>query len=529
MKSPTKEQPTANQKIAKAAGTVMAAYILVSVVNVLRNVIILRTFGAGLEMDAFTAANRVADTLFNIIAGGALASAFVPTFTGLLTQNEKKAAWKLASAIINWVLIIAAGLSLLAAAFAPQIVRYVLAPGFVENAQQFQLTVQLMYVTLISVAIFALSGLVMGILNAHQSFLFPALAPAFYSIGQIFGVLFLAPVMGIFGLAWGVVIGAGLHLLIQLPKLVRLNGKYSLELGVKDHYVHEVGLLMLPRLVGVSIVQINFWVNINLASRYMEGSATGVQYGFALMLLPLNFIAQAIATASLPTFSEQYALGKMEEMRQSFSSAMRSILLLSIPASVGLIVLRYPIIRFLYENGVNFTAQSTELVAWALLWYAVGLVGHSVLEIVVRAFYAQHDTKTPVMVGAASMGLNILLSISLAAVFDRVGWMPHGGLALANSIATAIEVSVLLWLLRKRLHGIGGLKILALTWRSLIAVVLMGAGVIGFLSITNGLPDLFRLLGGLVLGVMIYGGMVFFLKIKELETIWTLVKRKLPG
>jgi len=316
--------------------------------------------------------------------------------------------------------------------------------------------------------------------------------------------------------------------LIQVPKLLKLNGKYALELGLKDKYVHEVGLLMLPRLVGVSIVQINFWVNTNLASRYVEGSASAVQYGFALMLMPLNFIAQAIATASLPTFSEQYALGKMQEMRNSFSSAMRSILLLAIPASVGLIVLRFPIIRFLYEDGVVFTEQSTRLVGWALLWYAAGLVGHSALEIVVRAFYAQHDTKTPVMVGVAAMGLNILLSITLAAVFDRVGWMPHGGLALANSIATAIEVSILLWLLRKRLHGIGGSEILALTWRSLVSAVLMWGAVMGFLSLGSSLPNLLQLIGGFGIGIMVYGGMAFLLKTKELDTVINLIKRKLP-
>ncbi len=526
---PKAKFPSANQKIARAAGTVMAAYILVSVVNLVRNVVILRTFGAGLEMDAFTAANRVADTLFNIIAGGALASAFVPTFTGLLTQKAQKEAWKLASAIINWVLMIAVAVSLLAVVFAPQIVRYVLAPGYVNDPVKFQLTVQLMYINLISVVIFAISGLVMGILNAHQSFLFPALAPALYSLGQIFGVLVLAPSLGIFGLSWGVVIGAALHLLIQVPKLLRLGGRYTPELGLNNAYVREVGWLMLPRLVGVSIVQINFWVNINLASRYTEGSATAIQYGFALMLLPLNFIAQAIATASLPTFSEQFALGKTDEMRNSISSAIRSILLLSIPASIGLIVLRFPVIRFLYEGGEAFTPQDTQLVAWAVLWYAAGLVGHSVLEIVVRAFYAQHDTKTPVLIGAAAMTLNIGLSIALAGLFARIGWMAHGGPALANSLATALEVSILLWLMRKRLHGIGGGKIWASLWRSLVAAGVMGAALLAFLSWGLALPSLGQLLGGLVIGVAVYGGAAYLLRIEELTLVIGVIKRKVLG
>ena len=530
MNSPkTEKEPTANQKIARAASVVMFAYVLVSIINLIRQAVVLRTFGAGLEMDAFNAANRVAETLFNIIAGGALASAFVPTFTGLLTKSTKEAAWRLASAVINWVFIITGAASIVAALFAPQIVRYILAPGFAGDPAQVELTTQLLYVTLFSVSIFSVSGLAMGILNAHQHFLMPALAPAMYSIGQIIGVLFLAPTMGIFGLAWGVVIGAALHLLVQLPKLFRLGGKYSLQLGIHNEDVHEVGMLMLPRLLGVSIVQINFWVNINIASRYYEGSVTSVQVGFALMLLPLSFIAQAIATASLPTFSEQYALGKMDEMRDSFSSAIRSILLLSIPASVGLVVLRFPIIRFLYEDGINFTPGDTEMVAWALLWYGIGLVGHSVLEIVVRAFYAQHDTRTPVLIGAAAMGLNILLSVLLAAAFDRAGLMAHGGLALANSIATAIEVSVLLWLMRKRLKGIDGSKIWALAWRALLSVALMGAAVILFLGFVEELPVLVQLLGGLLIGIAVYGIAALVLRVQELKSLLLIVKNRVFG
>jgi putative peptidoglycan lipid II flippase len=271
------------------------------------------------------------------------------------------------------------------------------------------------------------------------------------------------------------------------------------------------------------------WVNINLASRYTEGSATAIQYGFALMLLPLNFIAQAIATASLPTFSEQFALGKTDEMRNSISSAIRSILLLSIPASIGLIVLRFPIIRFLYEGGGAFTTQDTRLVAWALLWYAAGLVGHSVLEIVVRAFYAQHDTKTPVLIGAGAMALNIGLSILLAWLFNQIGWMPHGGLALANSIATALEISILLWLMRYRLNGIGGGKIWSSLWRSLIAAVVMGGLLLWFLNLGQGFTPLVQLVGGLVIGVVIYGGLAYLLKIDELTLVVVLLKRKVFG
>ena len=478
MDSPISTQMNANRQIARAAGTVMFAFLMSSLVSLARGIIILRTFGTGYENEAFNAANRVAETIFNLIAGGALASAFVPTFTSMLTQGKKGEAWKLASSIINIVIATISFLAFTAAIFAPQVVRYLLAPDwYINEPQKFALTVQLLRIILPSTAIFGVSGLIMGILNSHQSFLVPALAPSLYSIGMIFGVLILSPDLGIFGLAWGVVIGASLHLLVQLPKLFSLKGKYHLSLGIHNSSVHDVIKLMLPRLAGVAVVQINFWVNTNLASRYSEGSVTGLTYGFALMLMPLMFIAQAIATASLPTFSAQVALGKSDEMRGSLAASLRAVLLLSIPAAIGMILLRFPLIQTLYQNDVIFTADSTRLVAWALLWYAAGLPGHSVVEIISRAFYALHDTRTPVIVGVIAMTLNIILSILLGRLFLLLGLLPLGGLALANSIATGLESIALVILMRKRLGGIEGGKILRLLLQSLIAASIMGVSV----------------------------------------------------
>ncbi len=517
---------SANQQIAKAAGTVMFAYILSSIINLARGVVILRAFGTGLENEAFWAANRVAETLFSLVAGGALASAFVPTFTAFLAKKQPDKAWKLASSIINLVLVIISLLAILAAVFAPLIVRYLLAPGFVDDPEKFNLTVRLLRIILPSTVIFSVSGLVMGILNAHQSFLFPALAPSMYSLGMIFGVVFLSPQMGIFGLAWGVVLGALLHLIIQLPKLLKLGGSYSAIFGLENPAVRQVGILMLPRLAGVAVVQINFWVNTNLASRYSEGSVTGLTYGFTLMLMPLMLIAQAIATASLPTFSAQAALGKLDEMRNSLSAAIRTVLLLSLPAAVGMILLRFPLIRLLYENGTTFTTQSTELVAWALLWYTVGLVGHSLVEIISRAFYAMQDTKTPVIVGVVVMSLNIILSLILGPLFLKIGWLAIGGLALANSIATGLEAIVLLVIMRKRLKGLEGNKIFLLTWKVILAVFIMGL-VIWYLANNLLLGNALILLIGAASGVVVYAGGLMILKVDEFTALVQLLFGKI--
>ncbi len=518
MESPNSPSLSANRQIAIAAGTVMIAYVLSSVINLAKGVVILRAFGTGMENEAFWAANRVSEVLFNLVAGGALASAFIPTFSTFLVHKQKENAWKLASSIINLVLLVISTLAILAAIFAPQVVRYILAPGFVSNPEKFQLTVQLLRIILPSTVIFSISGLVMGILNAHQSFLFPALAPSMYSLGMIFGVVFLSPSMGILGLAWGVVLGASFHLLVQLPKLVRLGGNYWPILGLDNPSVRQVGTLMLPRLAGVAVVQLNFLVNTNLASRYSEGSVTGLTYGFTLMLMPLMLIAQAIATASLPTFSAQAALGKLDEMRNSLSTALRAVFMLSIPATVGMILLRFPLIKVLYENGTTFTSESTELVAWALLWYTVGLVGHSAVEILSRAFYAMKDTRTPVAVGVIAMSLNIILSLILGPVFLRIGWLAIGGLALANSIATGLESIVLLIILRKRLNGLEGRKIFQLLWKVLLSVTWMGIALwwlVDFTNLSNGL----KLVTGTFAGAGIFAISLLVFRVEDFTVL----------
>jgi putative peptidoglycan lipid II flippase len=377
-----------------------------------------------------------------------------------------------------------------------------------------------------SAAIFALSGLVMGILNSYQKFFIPALAPSMYQIGMIFGVLVLSPSMGIFGLAWGVLIGASLHLLMQVPSLIHLGGRYTPTLGLKTPAVHEVARLMGPRLLGVAVVQLNFWINTRLASQHPEGSVTGIVIAFALMLMPQAAIAQSIAIAAMPTFSAQYALGKLNEMRHSLASSLRGVLLLSLPASLGLILLRKPIIVLLYQRG-EFDSRSTELVAWALLWYAVGLVGHSVVEIVSRAFYALHDTKTPVFVGIAAMSLNVVFSYTFSALFFRNGWLPHGGLALANSLATALEMLGLLYLMRGRLKGLEGKSILEGGFQAVAGTAVMSLGLWFWLRQTTNLSDWQVVIGGVVIGATLYALAMLALRVKEAQSVTKAIQGKL--
>lgn len=505
---------TANRQIARAAGVVMAGFVLSNLTGLVRQALVLDVFGTSAEIDAFYAAIRLPDTLFMLVAGGALASAFIPTFTGFMEQEDRAGAWELASAVLNLVVLILTGASILLAIFAPFVVKYALARGFAPEQQA--LTVSLLRVLLVSPAVFGVSGLVMGVLNTHQHFLLPALAPTLHWIGWIVGVVFFVPRTGIHGLAWGAVLGAGLHLAVQVPGVVKLPAaRYTARLGWGSASVREVIRLMGPRVFGTAIVQLNFWINVLLASGMPEGSLTAIGVAWAVMTMPQVVIAQAIAIAALPTFAAQVARGELAEMRASLASVLRGVLLLSVPAMVGLILLRTPVIQVMFEHG-EFDARSTQLVAWALLWYTAGLVSHSVVEIVSRAFYALHDTKTPVIVGAAAMGLNVALSIALAAWFGRMGWMPHGGLALALTLSTTLEMVALLVLMRRRLNGLEGRRILLGLGQAGVGSLVMGAAIWGWLALS---ASAWVQVAGVAVGGVVYAGVMWGLRVEEVRAI----------
>jgi putative peptidoglycan lipid II flippase len=519
------QQTSANRQIARAAGLVMVAFVFSQLTGLAYQVLAADAFGTDQSMDAFNAANRVAETLFRLIAGGALGSAFIPTFTELLVKEDRQKAWQLASAIGNLVLIVLSLMGILAAIFAPQIVRNILAPGFDDPALE-ELTVHLMRIMLPSAAIFGISGLVMGILNSHQVFLAPALTPAMYRLGMIFGTVILAPKMGIYGLAWGVLIGACAHLALQIPALIRQGVAYKPILGLKLPEVREVVRLMGPRFLGVAVVELNFWVNTRLASFMPEGSVTGVTFAFVLMLMPQAAIAQSIATAAMPTLAAQYARNQINGVRGSLVGILRSILLLAIPASQGLIIMRVPLIQLLLERG-EFTARSTELVSWALLWYGVGLVGHSVMEVLARAFYALHDTRTPVVVGVVAMSLNVVFSFLFSDLFERVGWMPHGGLALANSLATALEMAALLLLMQRRLKGIEGARLLQGFGSAVLGTAVMSLALWFWMSLMGKAAPWLVIAGGVIIGGVLYMVVIAALRVPEVSALFRAVRSRL--
>ncbi len=525
--SPSSARALSGRQIARAAGIVMLAYVMSGVLGIVRQSAINATFGAGAKLDAFTAAQRVPETLFVLVAGGALGSAFIPVFMRFLALDDEDAAQRLANGVITLLVAVATALAALVFILAVPITDHLLVPKAAPQTQA--LTVELMRIMLLTVIIFGVSGLAMGVLNARQHFVAPALAPSMYNLGLIFGALVLARHGNVHGLAWGAVLGSLLHLGIQLPVLLRMRFRYRPLLNLNVPGVREVLLLMGPRVLGLGIVQVNFWVNTALASGMMAGSVTALGVAFMLMFTVLGILGQSVGTAVFPTLSTLSAQHDSDDFRRTLARALSSVLFLSIPAGIGLAVVSQPVVALLYERG-EWTSTATAGTAWALALFSIGLAGHSVLEILVRAFYALHDTWTPVKIGTAAMALNIALSLVLIRVFgypDSTNFArgPFGGLALAMSISTAVESTTLWIILRRRIGGIEERRVLGSAARTLIAALIMAAAAGGFLLALPDLVVLFRALGAMGIGALVFGIAALALDVEEAEMVRRVLRR----
>ncbi len=508
----------------------MAFFVVSRVMGLLREIVIARQFGTSAQLDAYLAAFRIPDLLFALMAGGALGSALIPVLADYLERDDERGAWRLASAVINWVVLVLGAAGVLAAVGAPVLVRTVIAPGFMPAQQE--LTAGLMRWMLISTVVFGVSGVVMGILNARQHFMLPALAPAIYNAAIILGAWLLGPGMGVQGAVVGVVLGAAGHLLVQLPALRRLDVRYWPRLAPTDAGVREVGRLMAPRALGLAAVELNHLVNVILASGLAVGSLAALNYGRLMMLLPEGIIAQSVAIAAFPTFSALVARGQHAELRRVLLTTLRSVLYLTLPATIGLILLREPLVETLLQRGA-FDAHSSQATAWALLFYAFGLVGHALVEITTRAFYALHDPRTPVMVGVAAMAANALLSLLLMSLFGAAGWAPHGGLALANTLATSAEMAVLLYLISGRLGGFGQARVLGALWRMGLGCLATAAVLIGLKATFVGAPAWVLAGVGIVIGGGAYGLTTLALRSEEpvvlMRMLWQRLRTGQPS
>lgn len=511
------EDSSSAVRVARSSLIVIFGLGLSFVVAYISQRIVAYRFGTGSEMDAFTAADNIPSLLFTMLSGGALAFAFIPVYTQLLTKGESREADRLFSNVVNSLVILIGLASIIAAILAPTLVSapWGIAPDYPPEIQQ--LTTDLLRILLCATVIFAVSSLAAGTLHSHQHFLLPALSPSMHSLGIIIGALFFTQKFGIYGLAWGVVLGASLHLLVQVPGLIHYHVHWIPDLGWKNPALHHVGLLMAPRIVDLMLARISIhWVNSNLGSGLGEGRVAALGYAYSIMNMPWTLIGTAIGIAVFPTMSAFAAKNDVRAQREALSGSIRAILTLALPAAIALILLGRIIIQVLLEGG-EFTRESTELVYYALAFYSVALISQSVLGVVVRAFAAQQDTLTPLLVSLFTFTLNIGLAIWLSRPRE-VGGFEHGGLALANGIAVGVEALIGLVILHRRWGSVDAARILMDFGRAALASAGMAAIIIGLNTLLplSPLPNL--LLSG-TLGLLIYFSLAYALGIHEVRTI----------
>jgi putative peptidoglycan lipid II flippase len=490
-----------------------------------RQLIINNQFGLSYELDVFNAANNIPDLLSALISGGALGVALIPILSEYLEKRGRGETWGLFVRILNLAFIVTALLSILIALLAPWLIDRVIAPGF--PAEQKALSVELMRLDLIAILIFSISGLAMAGLQANQHFILPALAPALYNIGQIFGAFMLSPAagyeiagftfphfnLGIHGLVYGVVLGSLLHLGIQIPGLLRYGFRWRAVVGIHTPGVRQVLVLMGPRVLTMFFIQIYFVARDNLASGLGEGSIAALNLGWFIMQVPETLIGSAMAIALLPSIAELFARGERQKFRDTVNGAVRAILALTIPAAVLLALGLKPLVEGAFPV---FSAEQVDLVVWVTQLYLAGLTGHALLEIAARSFYAQQDARVPLIAAAINTGAFIALAVGLTRV------MGPGGIALAGSLAFTGEALVLLWLLARRFPGL----LASGNTLARVAISVIAGGVILYLLLfLSPLPALLASLVGMSAGV----GLTLLLMLPELKEFVRLGRQVAPA
>jgi len=425
--------------IAVAAVLVAASSLVSRLLGVFRDRILASQFGAGQQLDIYFAAFRVPDLLFNLVVLGALSAGFIPIFSGLVKNftdpkkaDENTPAWQLANNVLNLLSLFLLVFSVLGVIFAPLLVK-VITPGFSSDAQA--QTAALTRIMFLSPLFLGISGVLGGILQSFRRFLIYSLAPIFYNLGIIAGALWFSNWLGISGLAWGVVLGAFFHMLIQIPAVSVLGFRYSFKINFKDKATRTIGKLMIPRTMSLAITQIDLLVTTIIASGLATGSLAIFTLANNLQSFPVGIFGISFAIAAFPALS-QYAFDK-EKLEATFSSTLRQIFFFVIPATVLLITLRAQIIRVILGAG-QFGWQDTILTMNTLAFFSISLFAQASIPLIVRVFYARHDSKTPFYLGMFTVAADIILCLTLSKS------MGVTGLALAYSISTILNF-LLLW------------------------------------------------------------------------------------
>lgn len=518
------------ERAAKAAGMISMLFLVSRILGFIRENLSGRLFSR-FETDSFFAAFIIPDIMYYLLVGGALSAAFIPIFTEYLAKGDEEEGWKVASTFINITVILLAVFTILGMTFAKGVALWE-APHF--EGEKMLLLVKLTRIMFPAVCFTALAGLMGGVLNSYKHFLAPALGPVFYNIAIIFGAFWLGPRYGISGMAFGVVAGAIGNFLIQMAFLRKMGGaRFRIGyIDLRNSGFRRMLLLMVPALVGLSATQANIWITNVMASSLQEGSITALRFANRLIQLPIGIFASSIAMAFFPMLSGLAAEKKMDSFKDTLSLSLRSIFFLLLPAAVGLMVLRTPIVKLLFE-GQKFTPEHTALTSYALLFYSLGVFAHAAILMLPRAFYALQDTLTPVLVSVFSVSTSILLNW----IFLKYTKLDVGGFALSFSIMGLINMLLLMEILRRKIGGIKGRGIFESFLKGSAASLALGLAVylttgwVGSLSGRMGLSGHLEaalvVAAGMAVGLTVYFGVAWLLKMDELEMTIRLIKNRL--
>jgi putative peptidoglycan lipid II flippase len=517
----------------RAAGVIGLAVLCSRVLGLAREQIFAALFGGGASMDAFTAAFRIPNLLRDLFAEGALSTAFVTTFSKTMAREDDAAGWRLANKAATLTLIVLGALCLAGMIFSPQLVA-TLAPGF--PAQKATLTVTLTRIMFPFILLVSLAALVMGMLNAKNVFGMPAMASSFFNLGSIIaGVGFgywLDPHFGtraLVGFAIGTVLGGALQLAVQLPSLRRLGYHYRPDVRWRDPGIRSILLLMGPSVIAASTTQLNVLVNSMFASTLGDGPMSWLSIAFRLMQLPLGLFGVALGTVTLPLLSRLVVAGERDAFRSELARGMRFALLLTVPATIGLMMLAEPIISVLYQHG-RFSAWQTAQAAAALRYYAVGLCGYAALKVLVNAFYALDQRKTPMLVSFLAVGLNLFCNWLFT---FHLGW-GHRGLAFSTGLVASCNFLLLYGLMHHHLRRLETARMLAMLARvalASLALLAVCAAARHWLFADWAdrafIPKLTSLLVTVLLGIAAFLAAGVALRIEELQELLQALRRRL--
>ena len=462
--------------IARSASLVSVAVMCSRVLGLIREQVFATLFGAGLAYDAFVVAYRIPNLLRDLFGEGALSAAFVTVFTEYDSKRGARATWTLAANVLTVVGTLVALLCLLAMAAAPAIV-HVLAPGFAVVPGKTELTVTMTRIMMPYLLFVSLAAVAMGMLNSKGFFFLPSLASSFFNLGSIIGGTSLALFFrhlgqpGILGMACGTLLGGALQFLVQLPPLRKSGFRYRLVFRPLDPGVRRVFRLMLPATIGLSATQLTLFVNTNFAASCGDGAVSWLTYAFRLVHLPTGMFGVAFSVAALPVLARQAALQDRSGFRETLASSLVMVTSLTVPATVGLMLLSAPIIRMIFEHGA-FTAHDTAMTAQALQMYALGLIAYTGVKVLVPVFYAIDSPRYPVIGSFLSVALNVLV------ILATIGPLQHRAIALATSATMSGNMLFLAWILHRKLGGLPLARLGVALAKILLAAAGMGATLV---------------------------------------------------